>query len=156
MFPLSFLCKWNLCNCDLVLSISFCLRFLIISKAGRWHQFKKGEFYATVKQKDKGQKKKNVCRVTWFSDKCQRIQKGEYSYKFCKWQQLFHLETHSLVHSRESDQQTQIHGKSGFVFYFWTIWLNYFEHLWKCIIKKIYIFKEGWKINDKSKQTNKQ
>lgn len=42
----------------------FCLCFLITSKAGRWHQLRKGEFYVRAKQKDRGEKKKELeCHI---------------------------------------------------------------------------------------------
>lgn len=65
VFPPISLCKWNLCNCNLILSIFFfCLCFLITSKAGRWHQLRKGEFYVRDKQKDRGKKKKELeCHI---------------------------------------------------------------------------------------------
>lgn len=53
-----------------------------------------------------------------------------------------------------SSQQTEIHKKSGFIFCFWIICLNYFELFRKNIIKSPQAsVREVWKINVKKAET---
>lgn len=126
----------------------FCLCFLITSKAGRWHQLRKGEFYVRAKQKDRGKKKKRARMSHCNLSNVRESRKESIGINSAK-------DSKSLIwNSFFSSQQTEIHKKSGFIFCFWIICLNYFELFRKNIIKSPQAsVREVWKINVKKAET---